>query len=104
MLDGFWIEPYSSWIFDVLRYPPHSGFRGENIPGAVDGNSLSHGSLGRVRFVGRHKGHYLAILQAPNANSLEPGWMPLWLRFGVCRINRIVPVYGQAAYPAEFPQ
>src|SRR5262249_892998 len=29
--------------------------------------------------------------------------MPLWLRIGVCRIDRVVPVYRQCAHTAEFP-
>src|SRR4030095_6342094 len=44
---------------------------------------------------------YLAVLQAPNANALEPPWMPLWIRFRVCRINCVVPVYREPAHAAE---
>src|SRR5262245_45664375 len=80
-------------ILDVLCYPPHRGFRRKDIAGAIDGNPLAHGSIGRISFVRRHEDCHLAVLQAPNANALEPAWMPLWIRFRVCRINCVVPVY-----------
>ena len=90
-------------ILDVLCYPPHCGFCREEIAGTIDGNPFSHGSIGRIGFVRRHEGCHLAVLQAPNANALEPAWMPLWLRFRVRRINCVVPVYRQPAHAAELP-
>src|SRR4030095_8623783 len=67
-------------ILDVLCDSPHCGFCREEIAGAIDGNPLSHGSIGRISFVWRHEDCHLAVLQAPNANALEPVWMPLWIR------------------------
>src|SRR5262245_53791256 len=89
-------------ILDVLCYASHCGFCCEEIAGTIDGDPLSHGSLGRISLVRRHEDGHLAVLQAPNANALEPAWMPLWIRFRVCSINHVASVYRQPAHPAEF--
>src|SRR5262249_49928405 len=90
-------------ILDVLCYASHCGFCCEEIAGTIDGDPLSHGSLGRISLVRRHEDGHLAVLQAPNANALEPAGMPLCIRFRVCSINHVAPVYRQPAHPAEFP-
>src|SRR4029077_5124727 len=90
-------------VLDLLCYSPDCGFCREEIAGIIDGNPLPHGSIGRISFVRRHQDCHLAVLQASNANALEPAWMPLWLGFRVCRINCVVPVYRQPAHAAELP-
>src|SRR4030095_1395219 len=82
-------------LLDVLCYPPHCGFCREEIAGTIDGNPLAHGFIGRIGFVRRHENSCPPRLQAPNPNALEPAWMPLRIRFRVCRINCVVPVYRQ---------
>jgi hypothetical protein len=73
------IRLYLLLLFDVLCYSSHCGFRREEIAGTIDGNPLSHRSIGRISFVCRHEHRHLAVFQAPDTNALEPAWMPLWI-------------------------
>src|SRR5262249_59625230 len=90
-------------ILDVLCHAPPRGFCGVQIAGRIDGDPFSHGSFGRIGLVRRNEDRHLAVLQASDANALEPARVPLRRRFGVGRINRVVSVDRQPAYPAELP-
>ena len=66
-----------SLIPDVLRHAAHRGFRRVQIAGRIDVDPFSHRSIGGFRLVRRHEDRHLAILQASDANALEPARVPL---------------------------
>src|SRR5262245_14667694 len=59
-------------VLDVLRHAAHGGFRGEQIAGRIDGNPFSHRTRGRIGLVRRHEDGDLAVLQAADADALQP--------------------------------
>ena len=46
-------------VLDVLCHTPHCGFCGVDIAGRINGDPLSHGSIGRIGLVRRHEGRHL---------------------------------------------
>src|SRR5262249_1369007 len=88
---------------DVLRHAAHRSFCRVQVPGPIDPDPFSHRFIATCRLVRRHEDRPLAVLQASDANALEPAGVPLRRRFGIGYIDRVVVVDCQPAGTAEFP-
>src|SRR5262249_43984761 len=78
----------TSLVLDVLEHAPHRSLRGIEGAGRIDGDPFAHGPFGRIGLMRRNEHRHLAVLQAADADALEPARVPLRRRFGVGRIDR----------------